>query len=172
MKIHMLFFSTSMLLSHQAMAFDVEVDPFAYALSGHSVHFGFGENNFRFDIGLFGADIPEAFHGNENYEQEFTGYGVKLDYLFGRYEGLFVGIEAQTSEYKYTLKSTKENTTRTQTSFGPRIGYRIMYSKNMTITPWLGIDFNLEHDDIVLSGEKFESSTVSLFPTVHLGWKF
>ncbi|RBP77971.1 hypothetical protein EBI01_19585 [Marinomonas rhizomae] len=153
-------------------ALDIEIDPLAYALNGHSVHFGFGENQFRFDIGVFGLDAPEAFHGDERYDLRFDGYGVKLDYLFGRYYGAFIGLEANSSKVKYTLKSTNQTTTRTQISLGPRIGYRIMYSKNITITPWIGIDFNLDHDDVSLNGQKFDSSPISLFPTVHLGWKF
>ncbi|WP_394183757.1 hypothetical protein [Marinomonas posidonica] len=172
MRTHTLFLSTSILLSHQAMAFDVEIDPLAYALSGHSVHFGFGQQNYRFDIGLFGLEMPEAFHGDENYDVKFEGFGVKLDYLFGNYAGWFVGVEANSSNVTYTRTSTKETATRTQISLGPRIGYRIMYTQNITITPWLGIDLNLEHDDVILDGERFESDAVSFFPAVHLGWRF
>ncbi|MBJ7539761.1 hypothetical protein [Marinomonas transparens] len=157
---------------NQAHALDIEIDPLAYALNGHSVHFGFGGNQYRFDIGTFGLESPEAFHGDERYDLEFKGYGIKLDYLFGRYDGVFIGVEASSSEVEYTLKSTNQKATRTQISLGPRIGYRIMYNKNITITPWLGIDLNLDHDDVDLNGEKFDSQPVSLFPTVHLGWKF
>lgn len=167
-----LLFSTSILLSHQALALDVEIDPLAYGFQGHSVHFGFGEQNFRFDLGFYGLEVPESFHGNENYEQEFTGYGIKLDYLFGRYDGFFAGLQAGSAKYKYTHTSTNETTTRTQTSLGPRIGYRFMYNKNITITPWIAVEFNLEHDDIDLNNEMFESDTVAVFPTIHLGWKF
>lgn len=159
-------------IATQASAFDIEIDPTAYLLNGHSVHFGFGGDNFRFDIGTFGLEAPEAFHGDENYDLEFEGLGVKLDYLFGNYYGWFVGIEAASSEVTYTRNSTNETTTRTQVSLGPRIGYRIMYTQNITITPWLGIDLNLEHDDIILDGERFESEAVTFFPAVHLGWRF
>lgn len=159
-------------MAGKASAFDVEIDPTAYLLNGHSVHFGFGSENFRFDIGTFGLEIPKAFHGDNNYDLEFEGFGVKLDYLFGDYAGWFVGIEAASSEVTYTRKSTNETATRTQISLGPRAGYRIMYTKNITITPWLGINLNLEHDDVMLDEERFESEAVTFFPAVHLGWRF
>ncbi|MEP3351468.1 MAG: outer membrane beta-barrel protein [Marinomonas sp.] len=175
MKKHITHIATGLLLSAmatQASAFDIEIDPTAYLFSGHSVHFGFGGDNFRFDIGTFGLEAPEAFHGDENYDLEFEGIGIKLDYLFGNYAGWFVGVEANSNEVTYTRKSTNETVTRQQFSLGPRVGYRIMYTQNITITPWLGIDLNLEHDDVILDGERFESEAVTFFPAVHLGWRF
>lgn len=157
---------------NQAYALDIEIDPTAYLFSGHSVHLGFGGDHYRFDIGTFGLKAPEAFHGDENYDLEFEGVGIKLDYLFGNYAGWFVGVEANSNDVTYTRKSTKESVTRTQISFGPRIGYRIMYTQNITITPWLGINLNLEHDDVILDGERADSEAVTFFPAVHLGWRF
>lgn len=160
------------LVINNAHALDFEIDPIAFGLNGHSFHAGFGEKYFRFDIGIFGLEVPSSFHGNDNYDLEFKGYGIKLDYLFGSYEGLFVGIEASSSDIKHTLISTGEKATRTQTSIGPRIGYRFLINKNITVTPWLGVGFNLESEDVTLSGETFNQEAVTLFPTVHLGWKF
>lgn len=158
-------------LANNASALDIEIDPTAYLFGGHSVHFGFGGDNFRFDIGTFGMELPDSFNNDENYDLEFDGFGVKLDYLFGRYDGWFVGVEANSSDVTYTRKSTNETATRTQVSLGPRFGYRIMYTENITITPWLGINLNLEYDDVILDGERYERESVTFFPAVHIGWK-
>ncbi len=159
-------------IANKASAFDIEIDPSAYVLGGHSLHLGFGNGHYRVDIGTFGLKVPQALHGDDNYDVEFSGLGVKLDYLFGHYAGWFVGLEAASSDMTYTRTTSNETTLRRQISLGPRFGYRIMYSRNITITPWLGVAFNLEHEDVILDGERFESEAVSFFPAVHLGWRF
>lgn len=161
-----------LLATHQAHAFDIEVDPIAYGLNGYSLHAGFGNNYFRFDLGLFGLEIPESSLSNENYEVDFTGYGIKLDYLFGRYEGLFVGLQANTLDYTYTLTTTGTKEERRQKTFGPRVGYRFLLGPNLTLTPWMEAAIDLDHDDVVIDGERYENELITFFPTVHLGWRF
>lgn len=168
----MLLACTMYLTINNTYALDIEIDPIAYGLSGYSLHAGFGRENFRLDIGIFGLKAPTSFHGNDNYELDYKGYGAKIDYLFGSYDGLFVGLEASSTNIEHTLKSTGETADRTQIAFGPRIGYRFFLNKNITITPWIGMGFNLETDDVTLSGETFDQDPITLFPTVHVGWKF
>jgi hypothetical protein len=61
----------------------IEMDPIAYALKGYSLHGGLETDGFRFQIGAFGLDIPEATSNNQNYKLRQTGIGFKIDY-FGK----------------------------------------------------------------------------------------
>jgi len=156
----------------QTYALDLEVDPIAYGLNGYSLHLGLGQENFRFDLGVFGLEMSDSFTSNENFEVDFEGYGVKLDYLFGSYQRGFVGIQAASSKVGYKLKSSGTKKRLTQVSFGPRVGYRFILDNNITITPWIALDFNLDKEDIIIDNEKYEADLVTIFPTVHLGWRF
>ncbi|MEM1115261.1 MAG: hypothetical protein AAF845_03755 [Bacteroidota bacterium] len=46
---------------------EVEADPIAYALSGYSGHVGYVAGRARASVGVFAADAPEFFHGNEGW---------------------------------------------------------------------------------------------------------
>ena len=56
---------------------DVEIDPIAYALDGHSMHVGLRLNHQRFDLGNFAAAVPAAFHGNDGFDVYFRPRPLK-----------------------------------------------------------------------------------------------
>ncbi|REL32920.1 hypothetical protein DYD21_13970 [Rhodohalobacter sp. SW132] len=70
--------------------FDIDIDPIAFALNGFSIHGGYVTGAYRFDLGIFGLDLPEWVHGNEDFDSSFIGAGWKVDRFFKGYaDGFF-----------------------------------------------------------------------------------
>jgi len=40
------------------------------------------------------------------------------------------------------------------------------------VVPWVSVSYNFDGDDVVIGGQEFTRSPVTIFPTVHLGWRF
>ena len=163
---------------------ELEVDPIAYFLKGYSFHAGYQLNRFRYDLGIFGLETPEAFTSNDKYLEKSNGVGVKADYLPGKHAGgFFVGLEA---DYTWTKVSIKNNNAPHQKAeafaAGIRGGYRFMFGKSANsqkgfyITPWVGIDRIFHTKDVNFPGNRvlpeYKQEDWRFFPTVHLGWRF
>ena len=56
---------------------DVEVDPTAYALGGHSLHAGIARGHWRVDLGNFAMDLPAFAHADDGVAVSFDGFGAK-----------------------------------------------------------------------------------------------
>jgi hypothetical protein len=151
---------------------ELEADPIAFGLSGYSAHVGYRVDWLRVDIGAFAADVPEAFHGNQGWTAHTNGIGAKFD-LLSPTRGPFAGLEANYVRTHYTLTSTGESTTRTGVAAGVRIGYRFPIGQSrLYIAPWLGVDYAFGPLGAGIAGQSFEEHRISLFPTVHIGWRF
>ncbi|HMQ08866.1 MAG TPA: hypothetical protein PKC30_16315 [Saprospiraceae bacterium] len=160
--------------SEQKKGFDIEVDPIAFVLNGFSFHGGYLTGAWRFDLGVFGLNIPGWAHGNDAFEARAIGAGWKADRFFRRKpDGFFVGIEGNISKTTITHKSLEENLDRVEYSLGIRGGYRWNTGLgNLYVTPWLGLGYILNAKDVQLNGDIYKSSFFQPFPTVHIGWKF
>lgn len=173
--IHTAVLFTVLALSHELLAepkVDVEVDPIAYALGGHSLHVGIQQGRFRLDLGAFGLDVPEGWHGNEGFDFSMAGAGVKLDYfVFQPRTGFFVG--AKTSVVTNTIIETESTMAERhlQVNVGGRIGYRIPVGESLFLSPWVGVAY-ASGGDREINGKTYEKSHLSIFPTVHLGYRF
>jgi opacity protein-like surface antigen len=155
--------------------FDIEVDPIAYILRGYSVHGGLILNDrFRFDLGTFGAEIPEFFHETPDVDISVPwGIGIKADYLFRGYEGAFIGLESGISEVSYSSQISTDQAQQTAWMYGIRGGYRFVIGTHFTITPWIGVGHSLSSPTSAnLDGKDVSLSPWTVFPTVHCGWKF
>lgn len=153
--------------------FFVEIDPIAYAFKGYSLHGGMEKNGFRFQIGAFGLDIPEAASNNKNYKTRQTGFGFKIDYYGNNNKGAFVGIEYGATNVSYNLPSTGFTDTRPANLAGIRVGYKYINKSGFYVMPWVGIDKNISDiSPINPTGEKYDISEYLIFPTVHLGMQF
>lgn len=154
--------------------FDVDIDPIAFALNGFSFHGGYTTGAYRFDLGVFGLDIPEWIHGDEAFETSFVGAGWKVDRFFKGYaDGFFAGIDGGVQQLNVTHKAADTDKDRFQYMLGIRGGYRWNTGLgNLFITPWLGLGYVLNAEDIEIDGDVFEASPFTPFPTIHVGWKF
>lgn len=151
---------------------DIELDPLAYALGGTSVHVGIHEGHIRGDLGAFSLDVPEAFHGNEGFALSMAGAGAKVDYFpFSKRSGFFAGVEASFAKTTVIEEESRSAVRRTNLNLGVRAGYRIDLTDALFLSPWVGVGY-ATGDDVLIAGKTFKHTHLTLFPTVHVGYKF
>ena len=154
---------------------EVEADPTAYALKGYSVHVAhtLWDGKSRLQFGAFGAETPEWVHGNEGWTENSRGVTFKLDYYpLQRLRGLFVGLDSNYARVRYKLQETGESRHENIVGLGPRIGYRFDVGEHLYFSPWVSLDYQFGAKDINISGKTFEQGRLSIFPAVHVGWRF
>lgn len=154
---------------------EAEADPIAYGLKGFSGHLGrqVADGAGRLQIGTFGADVPEAWHGNDGLNLRTRGVTFKADYFpQGRVSGLFVGVDTTYSRTRFQREATGSRMTRNGGGIGPRIGYRFHVGDHLYISPWVSVSYQFNAGDVTLDGERFEQKRYAIFPTVHVGWRF
>jgi len=176
-KILLIFFVLPLYLIAQETkqsAWDIDIDPLAYLLNGYSVHLGYEASNIRYDIGVFGLTVPEWSHGKENFEHLFNGFGMKADYLFDDFGGLFLGSSFSVGFHEYKHLPSSKSISQTHYSLSGRTGYRFFIGDHFMISPWFSVGYQLnDTKQIVIENEPFkEKSKIRYFLTVHVGWKF
>lgn len=164
----------SLLIPKRAEAqVEVEADPIAYALNGFSLHVAKIVGSYRFNLGTFGIDVPRAFHGNDDWDATMRGAGIKVDHLGSGVNGFFVGADAGYMRMTYALDGDPRDVRRGEINAGVRTGYRLPIGRSgLYIAPWVGVSYNLKGGDVVLGDSRFEHGAVTVFPTVHVGWRF
>lgn len=152
---------------------DFEVDPTAYALSGHSLHVGLGWGRTRLDLGNFAMTVPRAVHGQRDFDVSFEGYGVKLQrFLFREESGGFVGVDAAVVHQLTRLRGTELAALQTQVAVGVHGGYRFDLSRQLYASAWVGVGRSFGARDVSLGDKTFETPRWTVFPAVHLGYRF
>lgn len=74
---------------------------------------------------------------------------------------------------RYTLRSAAETAKRNNIAGGVRGGYRQpIGGSGLYVVPWVGVSYGFRTEDVVVAGETFESGAWTVFPTVHIGWRF
>jgi len=157
-----------------AMTFDLEVDPIFYTIDGKSFHFGISSENHRLEIGAFqlqGAD--SEIHENDNFDLELEGISIKYDYLFGKYDGFYMGWELNFAQTEYTHTPSNKVFNRQVTTTAPRIGYRFTYFNFITLSTSLAYDILLdEGDDVSVGEDQYKNKNGDFVPTIHIGFYF
>ena len=154
---------------------ELETDPTAFALRGFSAHVGhpISDGKLRLQLGAFGAETPEWIHGNRGFTENSRGATFKVDYFILRPRaGLFVGADSNYSRVRYELDQNRERTYRNIAGLGPRVGYRFNTGQHFYVTPWVSADYQFNAKDVTMSGKTFHESKFTVFPAVHLGWRF
>lgn len=155
------------------MTFGLEVDPIFYALDGSSVHFGVSSENHRIELGAFHLKADKEIHENDNFDLKLEGVGIKYDYLFGKYEGLYMGWELHFAETEYRHTPSKKIFKREVTTTAPRVGYRFTYLNFITVSTTLAYDILLdEGDDVFVGQDQYKNKNGDFIPTVHIGYYF
>jgi hypothetical protein len=72
---------------------------------------------------------------------------------------------------RYSLQETGARTDQNIVGFGPRIGFRFDLGQHLYST-WISLDYQFGAKDVILTGKRFEQTRLSLFPAVHVGWRF
>lgn len=152
---------------------DVEVDPIAYAFGGYSLHVGIGWESLRLDLGAFAMDLPGFVHGNDGFDASFDGFGFKLQYFpFADQSGGFVGIGGGMSRALIQRKGTELASKGEEFGVGLNLGWRFDLPGGFYATPWIGLDYAFGDRNTSIGGESFEQDQWTIFPTVHLGYRF
>jgi hypothetical protein len=152
---------------------DVEVDPTAFVLHGHSLHIGLGFERFRLDAGAFAMDVPSFVHGHRDFDQSFSGYGLKLQYFpFEAQSKGFVGIDTGLAHVLVSADGSDKAIRRSQVSLGVQIGWRFDLPANFFVTPWIGLSYAFDARDVQIDGKRFEAQSWQWFPAIHLGYRF
>lgn len=158
--------------------FEIEADPIAFLLSGYSLHAGYMVGHVRFDAGFYGIKQPSFFVGNDKFSVFSSGVGVKADYFLKKNHGLFMGLQSDYVTDKIRLKSTGNFEKADDVTFGLRGGYRFKlgtekkFDRGFFLSPWVAIIYSADASNVTLDGETYEQSSWSIFPTIHLGYRF
>ncbi len=152
---------------------DAETDPTAFILSGYSLHVGLGWKRARLDLGGYAMDLPAFAHGNEGFDASFYGAGAKLQYfVFAEQKGMFVGVDGGVMRLRARATDTGESARRTQFGVGVNAGYRFMLPAGFYVTPWIGAGYTFNAGDLGVGSEQFKVSPLSIFPAIHVGYRF
>jgi hypothetical protein len=152
---------------------DVEVDPTAYALDGDSIHVGVGTGRFRLDLGSFAEHLPQAFHGHDGFDVSFDGFGVKAQvFLAEDQRGWFAGVDGGVLRILAERRGTDLAERQHVVSAGVHAGYRFELPDGFYVTPWLGVGYDFGGHDVTLGGSTYHPDPISIFPAVHLGFRF
>ncbi len=157
----------------------VEADPIAYGLKGYSFHGLIWFEKWTADAGLFGAQPPEAYHGNDGFTVKMTGFGVKLMRTFPSVPGLYAGIGSGLITTKAEFRKTSETKSGQSIGIGPLVGYRYFFSgtgselrSGFYLAPWVSVDYNFHFDKVRFNTENFNQQVWTVFPTLHIGYLF
>lgn len=162
----------------EAVRLEVEADPLAYILNGYSVHVGITYGKFRSSIGTFGIKQPSFQLDNDAFSVYSSGFDAKTDYLFGKTKGFHTGIQLTYGKDKIGLKGSEDKENLWGLNIGIRGGYRFMFGKaenkykGFYINPWAALIYSTNAKTISKGGETYKQPSISLFPAVHVGWRF
>ena len=59
-----------------------------------------------------------------------------------------------------------------QPGIGVNAGYRLEIGRGFYATPWLGLSYAFGAGDTVLGGKTFKGQNWSIFPAIHIGYRF
>lgn len=141
-------------------------------VNGFSAHLArqIYDGKMRVQIGVFGADVPEWLHGQEDWDLRARGVTMKADYFFrGRAKGLFIGLDTDYSGLRYRLRVTRETSERNATGLVARTGYRFEIGDRFYVTPWMSVRYLC--NSVTLSGRRFSKDDYAISMTFHLGWR-
>src|SRR5690606_26453686 len=103
----------------------------------------------------------------------FDGYGVKVQYfLFAEQTGGFVGVDAGISRPTVAKPAQQLAERNTEVGVGVNFGWRFHIASGFYATTWLGLGYTLNPHDVTLGDSKYEASRFTIFPAVHLGYRF
>lgn len=153
---------------------DLSVDPLAFFLNGISLHGGYGQGPWHFDLEAFSLDVPASIHGNEGLTAGQQGLELKTDYYFQQsIEGPFVSAGGGVSELTVINDETDHSKGQLEYSLGFRAGYRWNTGLGkLYLTPLTGLEYTFNNQDVTVDGNTFENGPLQPYATVNIGWYF
>jgi len=158
----------------------IEADPLAYINKGYSVHLGYENWGWRFDLTKVKVDFPErfenAFYNTSAFDLVTFINGFKIDYIGNRTnwtKGAFIGLDINSQKLNFKHRETGIDKDLFALNIGLRAGYKFNIFRGFYITTWGAIwknvltsrTFEVQSDQITTNG--FDWIT-----TLHLGYAF
>jgi len=155
-------------------SFAVESEPVAYAFDGAGGTVAYRTGPWTVSLEGFTLSRPETLHGNEGFESSTSGVQMQLErYLGGGRDGFYLGPEIGVSELEVTHRESGVTERRVGVSVGARFGYHWQTGLGgLYLNPVAGISYSPASDDIPVSEETFERTSVTPWATVGIGWAF
>jgi hypothetical protein len=159
---------------------EIEIDPLAYAFfKGYSGHVSYNHKRIKYDVGIYGLQVPESVHANEGFTQKVQGFGFKASYLLGNVKGLYTGLGAGYTMTEATHRNTSTIARGNSVGLGAHLGYRVFLQKEkdgsrkgLYIAPWFSADYNIHLREVKFENMPYKQSNWGFFPTVHIGYRF
>lgn len=154
--------------------FDVEVEPLSYTFGGAGSHLALQRGAWKYEVEVFGLEIPESLHGNDGFEASPLGIELHLEHFFGdNASGFYVGPEVGLVQLELLHRPSGMTEHRTRYSIGMRGGYQWYTGLgNLYLSPVVGISYTLNGDAVTIAGDTYETSSLGPWGTVGLGWSF
>lgn len=158
----------------------IEVDPFAYINKGYSVHLGYENWGFRFDLTKVQVDFPEAFedafYSTTAFDLVTKINGIKIDYIGNRTNwtrGAFVGLDLNHQTLSFTHRETKKHENLTALNLGVRAGYKFNIYKGLYITPWAAVWRNVaDQQTMEVASDDITTNKWDWITTLHIGYAY
>ncbi len=153
---------------------DLEVEPLAYAFGGAGGHVAYQTGSWKYEIEVFGLQIPESLHGNDSFTASPLGAELHFEHFFSEDSGgFYVGPEAGIVRLDLTHQASGTSEQHTRYSIGVRGGYQWYPGLgNLYVSPVIGVSYTLNSEPITIGGDTFESAPVGPWGTVGIGWSF
>lgn len=91
---------------------------------------------------------------------------------FAERSGAFIGIDGGVAQLHVEDPGSNADADQTQVALGVNGGYRFDLPYGFFATPWLGISYTLESEDLRVGDRTFDNMPITFFPAVHLGYRF
>jgi hypothetical protein len=155
-----------------------EADPFAYINKGYSLHLGYENWGWRFDLTKVKVDFPlkfeEAFYHTKEFDLVTNINGFKVDYIGNRTnwtKGAFVGLDVNHQKLSFEHRNTKQSKDLSAFNIGIRAGYKIPIFKGFYVTPWAAIWKNVSAGkEFSVGSDKIVSNEWDWITTLHFGY--
>lgn len=152
---------------------DLETDPTAFVFRGYSLHAGLGWKHVRLDLGVYAMDVPGFVEPNAGFTSSFHGAGAKLQlFVLDEQQGPFVGVDTGYAHLRAELERTGAHGSQDQVTAGVNAGWRFALPYGFYATPWIGVGYALNATDMNVGGKTYQPNPLTIFPAVHLGYRF
>lgn len=153
---------------------DLTVEPLAYVFGGAGGHVAVHVNDWKYEVEVFGLEIPEPLHGNDGFRASPLGGELHVEHFFGdSLHGFYAGPEAGLVRLDVTHRLSGRSERHLRYSVGMRGGYRWYPGlENLYISPVIGVSYTLNGEPITIGNDTFETAPLGPWGTVGLGWSF
>lgn len=155
-----------------------EADPLAYINNGYSVHLGYENWGWRFDLTKVNVDFPEqfedAFYGTKAFDLVTNIHGIKIDYLGNRSNWTrhaFIGLDINHQDLSFTHRAERVSKNLDAIYVGLRAGYKIPIFKGLYITPWAAVWRNTSSvQEFTVNTDQIATNEWDWITTLHIGY--